>query len=71
MERDLASQKERDHGYEDVIEVKPYPLLTSRTNRFVQDPYQRPTFSFPQRHWKAILVLITITKCSEQGNQSV
>ena len=47
MERDLASQKERDHGYEDVIEVQPYPLLTSRTNRFVQDPYQRPTFSFP------------------------
>ncbi|KAG1850825.1 enhancer of polycomb-like-domain-containing protein [Suillus subalutaceus] len=38
MERDLASQKERDHGYEDVVE----------------NPYQRPTFSFPRRHWKAI-----------------
>jgi enhancer of polycomb-like protein len=38
IERDLASQKERDHGYEDVVE----------------NPYQRPTFSFPRRHWKAI-----------------
>lgn len=38
MERDLASQKERDHGYEDVVE----------------NPYQRPTFSFPRRNWKAI-----------------
>ncbi|KAG2115261.1 uncharacterized protein F5147DRAFT_820393 [Suillus discolor] len=37
-ERDLVSQKERDHGYEDVVE----------------NPYQRPTFSFPRRHWKAI-----------------
>jgi len=54
IERDLASQKERDHGYEDVVEVKPCPLLTSSTNQFVQNPYQRPTFSFPQRHWKAI-----------------
>ena len=73
MECDLASQKERDHRYKDVIEVQPYPLLTSHTNWFVQDPYQleRPTFSFPQRHWKAILVLITVTKCSEQGNRSI
>ncbi|KAJ8588901.1 hypothetical protein M405DRAFT_862573 [Rhizopogon salebrosus TDB-379] len=38
MERDLASQKERDHRYEDVVE----------------NPYQRPMFSFPQRHWNAI-----------------
>ncbi|KAG1758564.1 enhancer of polycomb-like-domain-containing protein [Suillus occidentalis] len=38
MERDLASQKERDHGYEDVVE----------------NAYQRPTFPFPRRHWKAI-----------------
>ncbi|KAG1724840.1 hypothetical protein EDD22DRAFT_1019763 [Suillus occidentalis] len=41
MERDLASQKEGDHGYEDVLE-----------NAY---PSQRPTFPFPfpRRHWKA------------------
>ncbi|KAG1733571.1 hypothetical protein EDD22DRAFT_1011804 [Suillus occidentalis] len=41
MERDLASQKEGDHRYEDVLE-----------NAY---PSQRPTFPFPflRRHWKA------------------
>lgn len=38
VERDLASQKERDHGYEDVVE----------------NAYQRPTFPFPRRFFKAI-----------------
>jgi enhancer of polycomb-like protein len=54
MERDLASQKERDHGYEDVVEVKSYQPHASSTNLLVQNPYQRPTFSFLWRHWKAI-----------------
>ncbi|KAG2029889.1 hypothetical protein BDR03DRAFT_1017785 [Suillus americanus] len=38
MEHDLTSQTECDHGYEDVVE----------------NAYQRPTFPFPRRHWKAI-----------------
>ncbi|KAH7886603.1 enhancer of polycomb-like-domain-containing protein [Phlebopus sp. FC_14] len=38
IERDLTRRKERDHGYEDVVE----------------NPYQRPTLPFPRRHWKSI-----------------
>jgi hypothetical protein len=43
-----------DHGYEVVVEVKSYQPHASSINPFEQNPYQRPTFSFPQRHWKAI-----------------
>jgi enhancer of polycomb-like protein len=56
MERNLASQKERDHRYEDVVEVKSYQPHALSTNLFVQNPYQRPMFSFPRRHWKAIFL---------------
>ncbi|KIJ67208.1 hypothetical protein HYDPIDRAFT_25680 [Hydnomerulius pinastri MD-312] len=36
IERDLTRRKERDHGYEDVVE----------------NPYQRPALPYPRRHWK-------------------
>ncbi|KAG6329589.1 hypothetical protein ID866_9500, partial [Astraeus odoratus] len=38
MDRDLARRKERDHGYEDIVE----------------NPYQRPTLPYPRRHWRAM-----------------
>ncbi|KAG8215759.1 enhancer of polycomb-like-domain-containing protein [Butyriboletus roseoflavus] len=38
IERDLTRRKERDHGYEDIIE----------------NPYQRPSLPYTRRYWKAI-----------------
>ncbi|KAI6018157.1 enhancer of polycomb-like-domain-containing protein [Pisolithus microcarpus] len=38
MERDLARRKERDHGYEDVVE----------------SAYQRPSLPYSRRHWKSV-----------------
>lgn len=38
VERDLAKRKERDHGYEDVVE----------------SAYQRPSLPYSRRHWKAM-----------------
>ncbi|KAF9221104.1 hypothetical protein BS17DRAFT_797325 [Gyrodon lividus] len=38
IERDLTRRKERDHGYEDVVE----------------NPYQRPTHPYPRRYWKLV-----------------
>ncbi|KAF9242838.1 enhancer of polycomb-like-domain-containing protein [Melanogaster broomeanus] len=38
IERDLAQRKERDHGYEDIVE----------------NPYQRPTLPYPRRYWKLV-----------------
>ncbi|KAF8127863.1 enhancer of polycomb-like-domain-containing protein [Boletus edulis] len=38
IERDLTRRKERDHGYEDILE----------------NSYQRPSFPYTRRYWKAI-----------------
>ncbi|KIJ13620.1 hypothetical protein PAXINDRAFT_116937 [Paxillus involutus ATCC 200175] len=38
IERDLTRRKERDHGYEDVVE----------------NPYQRPTLPYTRRYWKLV-----------------
>ncbi|KAH0835627.1 enhancer of polycomb-like-domain-containing protein [Lanmaoa asiatica] len=38
IERDITRRKERDHGYEDILE----------------NPYQRPSLPYTRRYWKVI-----------------
>ncbi|KAL4080474.1 enhancer of polycomb-like-domain-containing protein [Scleroderma citrinum] len=53
IERDLARRKERDHGYEDVVE----------------NPYQRPTLPYPRRHWKCMPASSQSTSPSENADE--
>ncbi|KAI6012212.1 enhancer of polycomb-like-domain-containing protein [Pisolithus marmoratus] len=53
MERDLARRKERDHGYEDVMECA----------------YQRPSLPYSRRHWKSMSSLSRATPSQSRDDE--
>ena len=55
IERDLTRRKERDHGYEDILEVSLFDLFLRTFWRNVfQNSYQRPSVPYIRRFWKAV-----------------
>jgi hypothetical protein len=74
VERDLASQKERDHGYEDVVEVGLHAVHSSSAYLFVLECLSTPNISlsatFLQGNFFLLAPVNTITKCSRRGGRA-
>jgi hypothetical protein len=73
MERDLASQKERDHGYEDVVEVGLHAVHSSSAYLFVLECLSTPNISISATSLEGNFFLLapvnTTTKYSRRGGR--